>query len=118
MPKIEFLKRFGFSHGEVANMVVRSPGLLTFSVDQNLRPKVEFFLTEMKGDVAELKRFPQYFSFSLEKRIKPRYRKLRELGVSMPLEEMLKLSDGGFDNRLLDLRFGALEGGLGVGQQL
>lgn len=102
MPKIEFLKGLGFTHEEVANMVVRSPGLLTLSVEKNLRPKVEFFLREMNGDAAELKRFPQYFSFSLERRIKPRYGMLRRVGVSMDLEDMLKVSDGGFNARLVD----------------
>ncbi|KAG5051437.1 hypothetical protein AAZX31_02G103400 [Glycine max] len=116
LPKIEFLKGLGFTHEEVANMVVRSPGLLTLSVEKNLRPKVEFFLREMNGDVAELKRFPQYFSFSLERRIKPRYGMLRRVGVSMDLEDMLKVSDGGFKARLLDLRFKKLE--IGVGQHL
>ena len=116
LPKLEFLKSLGFTHIEVCNMVVRSPGLLTLSVKKNLVPKVEFFLKEMNGDVAELKRFPQYFSFSLERRIKPRFGRLRQLGVSMPLEDMLKVSDGGFNARLLELRFKTLE--FGVGQYL
>ncbi|KAF3494005.1 hypothetical protein DY000_02052193 [Brassica cretica] len=36
-------------------MVVRSPALLTYSVDNNLAPKVEFLLEEMRGDVKEVK---------------------------------------------------------------
>lgn len=94
-------------------MVVRSPGLLTLSVMKNLAPKVEFFLKEMNGDVSELKRFPQYFSFSLERRIRPRFGMLRQLGVSVPLEDMLKVSDGEFNARLLELRFKTLEFGVG-----
>ncbi|TKY69664.1 Mitochodrial transcription termination factor-related [Spatholobus suberectus] len=97
-------------------MVVRSPGLLTFSVEKNLGPKAEFFLKEMNGDVAQLKRFPQYFSFSLERRIRPRHRMLSQVGVSLPLEDMLKVSDGGFSDRLLELRFKTLE--VGAGQRL
>ncbi|CAJ1932040.1 unnamed protein product [Sphenostylis stenocarpa] len=112
LPKIEFLKGLGFTHHEVSNMVVRSPGLLTLSVKKNLVPKAEFFLKEMNGDVAELKRFPQYFSFSLERRIKPRFEMLRRLGFSMPLKDMLKVSDGGFNARLLELRFKTLEVGV------
>ncbi|QCD90420.1 Mitochodrial transcription termination factor [Vigna unguiculata] len=113
LPKIEFLKSLGFTHIEVSNMVVRSPGLLTLSVKKNLMPKLEFFLKEMNGDVAELKRFPQYFSFSLERRIRSRFGMLRQLGVSMPLEDMLKVSDGEFNARLLELRFKTLEFGVG-----
>ena len=37
-------------------MVVRSPALLTYSVDNNLAPKVEFLLEEMRGDGKEVKR--------------------------------------------------------------
>ncbi|RHN55426.1 putative transcription regulator mTERF family [Medicago truncatula] len=110
LPKVEFLMGLGFTRVEVSNMVVRSPGLLTFSVDKNLAPKFEFFLKEMNGDVAELKRFPQYFSFSLEGRIKPRHAMLVRLGLSLSLQEMLQVSDGGFDSRLLELRLKELEG--------
>ncbi|KAK7274855.1 hypothetical protein RIF29_15954 [Crotalaria pallida] len=109
LPKIEFLKGLGFTHVEVKNMVVRSPGLLTFSVDKNLRPKVEYFLEEMRGDVTELKRFPQYFSFSLEGRIKPRHRMLVQNGLRLNLRQMLKVSDGGFESRLFEMRLRKLE---------
>ncbi|KAK7307097.1 hypothetical protein VNO77_39856 [Canavalia gladiata] len=110
LPKIEFLKGLGFTHDEVANMVLRSPGLLTFSVANNLVPKVEFFLKEMNGDVAELKRFPQYFSFSLEGRIKLRHKMLVQHGLSLPLERMLKASDGRFSDSLIELKLQTLEG--------
>ncbi|XP_004490085.2 transcription termination factor MTEF1, chloroplastic [Cicer arietinum] len=110
LPKVEFLMGLGFTRVEVSNMIVRSPGLLTLSVANNLAPKVEFFLKEMNGDVAELKMFPQFFSFSLERRIKPRHVLLVQLGLSLPLQEMLQVSDGGFDSMLLELRLRALEG--------
>lgn len=110
LPKVEFLRGLGFTRVEVSNMVVRSPALLTLSVANNLVPKVEFFLKEMNGDLAELKRFPQYFSFSLERRIKPRHAMLVRHGLSLPLEHMLKVSDGGFDARLSELQLRALEG--------
>ncbi|KAH7570084.1 hypothetical protein ACOSP7_018014 [Xanthoceras sorbifolium] len=108
-PKIEYLNSLGFSDEEVENMVVRSPGLLTFSVDNNLIPKVEFFREEMKRDLEELKRFPQYFSFSLEKKIKPRHRALVEHGFKLPLSKMLKVSDGEFNARLIEMRLQLLE---------
>ncbi|KAL1215306.1 Transcription termination factor MTEF1 [Cardamine amara subsp. amara] len=110
IPKIEYLEEeLGFTREEVAKMVVRSPALLTYSVDNNLAPKVEFFMEEMCGDVKELKRFPQYFSFSLEKKIKPRHRLLKEHGILMPLSEMLKVSDGQFNNWLLEIRLRSFE---------
>ncbi|KAL8137652.1 hypothetical protein V2J09_003653 [Rumex salicifolius] len=109
LPKIEFLQDLGFSHSTVTNMLLRSPCLLTFSIENNYRPKVEYFLKEMKGDLTQIKRFPQYFSFSLEGKIKPRHRLLVEHSLSMPLSEMLKVSDGEFNVRLLEMRLQCLE---------
>ncbi|XP_028761996.1 transcription termination factor MTEF1, chloroplastic [Neltuma alba] len=109
-PKIKYLQRLGFSYEEVLNMVIRSPGLLTLSIEKNLMPKSEYFLEQMNGDIAQLKRFPQYFSFSLEKKIKPRHRLLRKNGFTLPLDEMLKVSDGEFGVRLVEMRLKSLEG--------
>ncbi|KAH9773948.1 transcription termination factor MTEF1 [Citrus sinensis] len=103
-PKIDFLKNLGLSDEEVERMVIRSPGLLTFSVENNLVPKVDFFIQEMKGDLDELKKFPQYFSFSLERKIKPRYRILVDHGFKLPLAQMLRVSDGEFNARLIEMR--------------
>ncbi|KAK9276594.1 hypothetical protein L1049_006129 [Liquidambar formosana] len=111
VPKLDYLQSLGFSHGEVVRMVLRSPGLLTFSIANNFRPKVEYFLEEMKGDLAELKRFPQYFSFSLEGKIKPRHRLLVEHGFSLSLSEMLKVSDGEFNARLIEMRLRSVDDG-------
>ncbi|KAK9675925.1 hypothetical protein RND81_11G042100 [Saponaria officinalis] len=104
LPKLHFLENLGFAPHQVVVMVQRSPALLTYSIENNLVPKTEFFLREMKGDLGEIERFPQYFSFSLDGRIKPRFRLLEEYGVSMSLKDMLTVSDGEFDIRLLELR--------------
>ncbi|CAO2819330.1 unnamed protein product [Amaranthus hypochondriacus] len=104
VPKLDFLKTLGFSDFEVANMVIRSPGLLTYSIENNLKPKVEYFVKEMKRDLKEIKQFPQYFSFSLEGKIKPRHRQLMENGFSMSVRDMLKVSDGEFSVRMLEMR--------------
>lgn len=109
MPKIDFLVGSGIEYDDVRNMVLRSPGLLTFSVENNYSPKLEYFLKEMSGDLEEIKRFPQYFSFSLERKIKPRHRLLLERGVSMSLPEMLKVSDGEFNVQLIEKRLRILE---------
>lgn len=85
-------------------MAIRSPGLLTMSVQNNMRPKAEYFLRDMRGNLAELKRFPQYFSFSLERKIRPRHQMLEEHGLEMPLAEMLTVSDGEFTARLIEMR--------------
>ncbi|CAK7326105.1 unnamed protein product [Dovyalis caffra] len=104
MGKIEFLMGLGFEFSEVKNMVVRAPGILTLSVDRNLGPKVDYFVREMNADLEELKKFPQFFSFSLERKIKPRHRMLVECGLKMPLSRMLKVNDGEFNARLFEMR--------------
>ncbi|XP_057810830.1 transcription termination factor MTEF1, chloroplastic-like [Salvia miltiorrhiza] len=104
MPKIEFLIGLGMEYADVRNMVLRSPGLLTFSVERNYKPKLEYFRKEMNGDLEEIKRFPQYFSFSLEKKIRPRHRLLMEHGIAMSLPEMLKVSDDEFNVQLIEKR--------------
>lgn len=99
----------GFGYDEVRNLVLRSPGLLTFSVENNYVPKVEYFLKEMNGNLEEIKKFPQYFSFSLERKIRPRHRLLMEHGFSLPLSDMLKVSDGEFNARLIERRLRMVE---------
>ncbi|MQM20720.1 hypothetical protein Taro_053748 [Colocasia esculenta] len=111
IPKLEYIQNLGFSRKDAVKMVLRSPGLFTFSIEKNFRPKVAFLVEEMGRDLLELKGFPQYFSFSLEGRIKPRHRLLVEHGFEcMRLGDMLKVSDGEFNDRLVEMRLRSLEG--------
>ncbi|KAK9282465.1 hypothetical protein L1049_005383 [Liquidambar formosana] len=96
IPKLEYLVSLGFSRGDVVGMVLRCPGLFTFSVENNFKPKFEYFAGEMEGKLEELKEFPQYFAFSLEKRIKPRHMEVVQTGVKVPLPVMLKSTDEEF----------------------
>ncbi|GJS45348.1 transcription termination factor MTEF1, chloroplastic [Tanacetum coccineum] len=96
MPKLDYLISLGFLKPEAVEMVLRCPGLFTFSLDNNYKPKFEFFDQEMKRDMKELKEFPQYFAFSLEKRIKPRHLEAMECGVKMSLQLLLKTTDEEF----------------------
>lgn len=109
IPKLEYLRGLGFSHRETRIMVLRSPGLLTFSIENNFKPKLEFLRREMGRDLSELKDFPQYFSFNLERKIKPRHRLLTESRAWMPLSEMLKVSDGDFLARLLEMKLTSID---------
>lgn len=100
MPKLDCLVSFGFSHQEAVEMVARCPGLFTFSVERNFKPKFGYYAGEMGGKLEELKEFPQFFGFSLDKRITPRHRELVERGIMLPLPLMLKTTDDEFRDML------------------
>jgi mTERF domain-containing protein, mitochondrial len=99
-PKLEFLAGLGMSRDEAMAMALRCPPLLTFSVQRNFKPKFEYLVDAMGGGVEDVKAFPQYFSFSLEKRIVPRHQATAEAGVALPLPDMLKATDDEFTDML------------------
>ncbi|CAI9088766.1 OLC1v1023189C1 [Oldenlandia corymbosa var. corymbosa] len=101
IPKLDFLVSLGFTRTEAIGMVLRCPGLFTFSIENNFKPKFEYFVKEMEGSLEELKGFPQYFAFSLEKRIKPRHLEALSKGVKVPLPLLLKSTDDEFQELLI-----------------
>ncbi|KAL8462309.1 hypothetical protein ACS0TY_033384 [Phlomoides rotata] len=94
-PLTKFFLERGYSLEDVATMISRYGTLYTFSLADNLMPKWEFFQT-MVYPKTELIKFPQYFGYSLEARIKPRYEIMRKCGVPLLLNQMLSLSDDDF----------------------
>ncbi|KAJ4834301.1 hypothetical protein Tsubulata_034314 [Turnera subulata] len=98
-PSVEFFLEKGYSKEEVGTMISLFGGLVTYSLSKTLRPKWEFFLT-MNYRREDLIRFPHYFSYSLEHRIKPRYAAVVAAGVEFPLSRMLALRGDNFDKAL------------------
>ncbi|KAJ9152883.1 hypothetical protein P3X46_026392 [Hevea brasiliensis] len=94
--KIKFLKSVGLSHKEAASFSARIPAIFGYSIENNLRPKLQYLLEEMERSMEELKEFPQYFGFSLEKRIVPRHLHLKKRDVRIKLNRMLMWSDQRF----------------------
>lgn len=74
--------------------------MFCYSIKENFEPKFDYFVVEMGRELKELVAFPQYFSFSLENRIKPRHRVCVEKGLCLALPTMLKLSEERFRERL------------------
>ncbi|CAI9086976.1 OLC1v1020921C1 [Oldenlandia corymbosa var. corymbosa] len=95
-PLTEFFLQNGYSIEELRTMISRYGALYTFSLEGNLIPKWEFFLT-MGYPKSELVKFPQYFGYSLNERIKPRYAIVKENGVRILLNQVLSLSGPEFD---------------------
>ncbi|KAL3515178.1 hypothetical protein ACH5RR_022080 [Cinchona calisaya] len=94
--KIRFLREIGFSQEESAKICARLPAIFGYSVENNLLPKLEYLVGEMDRSLDELKGFPQYLAFSLEKRIKPRHMHLKRRNVEVPLKRMLMWNDKKF----------------------
>ncbi|XP_043709854.1 transcription termination factor MTEF1, chloroplastic [Telopea speciosissima] len=94
--KIRFLQSLDFSREEAARACSRLPAIFGYSIENNMRPKFKYLVKEMERDIQELKEFPQYFAFSLEKRIIPRHLHLKERNVRIPLQMMLLWNDEKF----------------------
>lgn len=77
-------------------MVRRFSPLLGYSIEQVLRPKVEFLVTTMEKPITDVVDYPRYFSYSLEKKIKPRFWVLKGRNVECSLKDMLGRSDEEF----------------------
>ncbi|KMZ57978.1 Mitochondrial transcription termination factor family protein [Zostera marina] len=94
-PITEFFIEKGFSVEEIQVMIYKYGALYTFSLADNLKPKWDFFLI-MDYPPSELVKFPHFFGYSLEKRIKPRYARVMESGIKIILNQMLSTSDSQF----------------------
>ncbi|ONK77745.1 uncharacterized protein A4U43_C02F10100 [Asparagus officinalis] len=103
-PVTEFFLERGYSIDEIGTMVSRYGALYTFSLKDNLIPKWDYFLT-MVYPRSELVKFPQYFGYSLEKRIKYRWSRVRETGVSLVLNQVLSTSEKEFE-KVLERKLG------------
>ncbi|WOG84676.1 hypothetical protein DCAR_0103860 [Daucus carota subsp. sativus] len=94
--KVMFLQSVGFSYEESARVCARLPAIFGYSIEHNLRPKLEFLVREMERSIEEVKDFPQYFGFSLSRRIAPRHFHLKDRNVKIKLNRMLLWSDNRF----------------------
>lgn len=96
---VEFLRGRGIAAAEVARMVVKCPQLLVLRVEM-MKNSFYFFKSEMRRPAAELVEFPEFFTYSLEGRVKPRHRRVAEKGISCGLDWFLNCSDRRFEERM------------------
>uniref|UniRef100_A0A7N0TXF2 Uncharacterized protein n=1 Tax=Kalanchoe fedtschenkoi TaxID=63787 RepID=A0A7N0TXF2_KALFE len=96
IPRMKYLTTSGLSKREVAIMVHRFAPILGYSIDEVLKPKLEFLVTTMEKPVSEVVEYPRYFSYSLEKKIKPRFRILKGRKIECSLKDMLAKNDEEF----------------------
>ena len=96
---VEFLSGRGFSSEEVGKMVVKCPQILVQRLEM-MKKSFYFFKSEMKREMRELVEFPEFFTYSLEGRIRPRSKKLEEKGIKCGLDWFLNCSDQRFEERV------------------
>ncbi|TQE12515.1 hypothetical protein C1H46_001906 [Malus baccata] len=96
LPRMNYLMKKGLSRRDIAFMVRKFSPLLGYSIEEVLSPKLEFLINTMEKPVTDLVGYPRYFSYSLEKRIKPRYWVLKGRNIECSLREMLAKNDEEF----------------------
>ncbi|KAF7135240.1 hypothetical protein RHSIM_Rhsim08G0251500 [Rhododendron simsii] len=103
LPRMKYLLEIGLSERDVAFMVRRFSPLLGYDIDTVLRPKVEFLVNVMGKPLKNVVEYPRYFSYSLKKKIKPRYWLLKRRKVECSLKDMLGKNDEEFSSEFLDV---------------
>ncbi|KAJ0231827.1 Mitochondrial transcription termination factor family protein [Hirschfeldia incana] len=103
LPRVKYLMEIGISERDIAFMIRKFSPLLGYSIDNVLRPKLEFLVNSMEKPVREVIDYPRYFSYSLEKRIKPRFWVLKGRNIECTLHEMLGKNDEEFAADFLGL---------------
>ncbi|EFJ37146.1 hypothetical protein SELMODRAFT_77318 [Selaginella moellendorffii] len=74
-PVIEYFKSsLGFTTRGLAAFLRRRPSVLGESVEFRVMATTEYLLKDMQLDMDELLKFPQFFGYDLEDRVKPRHR--------------------------------------------
>ncbi|PIN01846.1 Mitochondrial transcription termination factor, mTERF [Handroanthus impetiginosus] len=80
MKPVDFLLGRGIPAPDVARMIVKCPQLVALQVGL-MKNSFYYFKSEIGRPMKELIEFPEYFTYSLESRIKPRYQRLQSKGI-------------------------------------
>ncbi|KAH7293241.1 hypothetical protein KP509_28G017400 [Ceratopteris richardii] len=102
LPTFEFFSSIGLEKESLLTMITTFPSMMGQNVELSLEPKYDFLIEEMKRTNQELVEFPQYFGYSLERRIKPRHKLLAERGLHKSLPSMLACTDNNFYKRYVE----------------
>lgn len=88
--------KLGLSKRDIAFMVRTFSPLFGYSIEEVLKPKIEFLVYTMGRPVKDVVGYPRYFSYSLEKRIMPRFWVLKGMNTKFSLKDMLGKNDEEF----------------------
>jgi hypothetical protein len=111
--KVNFLRELGASTDMIPRMFVALSPLLTISVEQNLRPRVEFVKTELNAPTSNfadwMRRNSALFCCSLEGRIKPRLAFAKSIVGAGDLTDQQKWDIATGTDAMFAKRFGTSE---------
>ena len=82
------------------------PALFGLSVEDNLKPKVEYITRDLGLDVKVFEKLPALFGYSLNNRIKPRTEFLRTKGKRINLLSHITRSDFIFCEKIVNCSLG------------
>ncbi|CAN0853890.1 Transcription termination factor MTERF4, chloroplastic [Linum grandiflorum] len=117
-PNVECLISFGIGKESVGRVIAQYPQILGLPLKAKLSSQQYFFgskmkiepdgfaeviekMSEMGRPVKELVDFPEFFTYSLESRIKPRYQAMKGKGIRLcSLDSLLNCSDQRFEEML------------------
>ncbi|PKA50667.1 hypothetical protein AXF42_Ash018006 [Apostasia shenzhenica] len=103
LPRLRYLMEIGLSKKEVCSMVFRFSPLLGYSIEAVLKPKLDFLLKTMQKPLKEIVEYPRYFSYSLERKIKPRFWVLKRRNITFTLKDMLGKNDEEFAEQFMGI---------------
>ncbi|PON87657.1 Mitochodrial transcription termination factor [Trema orientale] len=101
LPRMRYLVNMGLSKKDVAFMVRRFSPLLGYSIEEVLRPKLDFLIKTMEKPLKDVVDYPRFLSYSLEKKIKPRFWVLKQRNIECSLKDMLGKNDEEFASDFL-----------------
>jgi mTERF len=93
-PVVKYLESIGVT--DVGAFVTNIPPVLGYNIEQDLKPKWTFLKTVCMHANFELNKFPNYFSYPLERVIKTRYEYLAVKGIArqlIPVDAVLRYGD-------------------------
>ena len=101
-PRVEYLKSIGVRDEDIGKVVARLPQVLGLDVEGNLKPTYEFLSQNFGVTVEDIINNPALLSYSLEKRIRPRYQFLKSKGLESKYKvaSVLTPSDKNFSGML------------------
>ncbi|KAH7433500.1 hypothetical protein KP509_07G072200 [Ceratopteris richardii] len=98
-PTLRFLVELGYSQPEVITIINKFPQILGLAINSTIKPKWDYY-AETGWPKSRLVAFPQYFGYSLETRIKPRFTEVMKRGLDWSPNRILSSSDKDFERLL------------------